>query len=427
MKTLIFALILVLSQTSRATVDWKNPEVICPEAAFAQGLPCLDLTGVTNPNTDFPADLDHDSIERWKTQWSADLKVCRAKEVLRREAQTPGSFTPLQVQISFMLAGAGQNAQGKLAKLYEAAALVDMPVHTLVGALTQESLLSDLGISPDGGNYSCGIGQLNVSEWCQGMQGLSVQERTQLGWPAIACESVAPAMLAPFYTIAAARLQGRPAYQIDARDFLGIKFEQVSGSFPSAAEATQRARFQALTSFIQNCQNPLLGIPFKAKNLRKMFDTYVPSKMRQAERYSEGETFSRACGRTYVSKFYPLHTGWLLTLAMYNAGPSMVKLLEHYHQTSAEKLPTLLPTDLIEALYWGGEYRQSTGRIHYRGANQRDYSQTWTKSCVVQRHVARVIQHVSRPGHTLATSLEETPCAQGITARRMNASGIKTR
>ena len=426
MKTSLLCLISLISFSSFATVDWKNPAIICPEKALAQGLTCLDLSEVANPNLDFPRAMDTMTVDQWKTDWAADLKVCRAREVLRREAAQPGSFTPLQVQISFMNAGAGNKAQAKLAKIYQAASLVDMPIHALLGALTQESLLSDLGISPDGGNYSCGIGQLNISEWCQGMQSLSASELAALDWPAITCETVTPAMLSSFYNIASTRLNGRPAYQINANDFAGITLNQVVGSFPSASAAVQNARFQALTSFIKNCQDPMLGIPFKARNLRKMFDTYVPAKMRRAEVYSAGESFPRSCQTPYHSKFYPLHTGWLLTLAMYNAGPSMIKLVEHYHQSAAESLPNLAPTDLIEALYWGGEYRENTGRIHYTGANQRDYSQTWTKSCVVQRHVSRVIQHVTMPGQTLALSLEPMPCAQGIAESRKNSSGRKS-
>lgn len=427
MKNIILLLALSATFTSIAATDWKNPAVVCPEKALAQGLTCLDLSGVANPILEFPGDLSADEVELWKTDRAADLKVCRGREVLAREAAKPGSFTPLQIQISFMNAGSGINAQDKLLKIRQAAATVDMPVHALIGALTQESLLSDLGISPDGGNYSCGIGQLNVSEWCLGMQKLSATERSALGWPSLKCESnlVTPKMVAPFYAIAETRLNGRPAYQIRAEDFAGITLAQVVNSFPAATPAIQQTRFQALTSFIRHCQNHSLGIPIKAQNLRKIFDSYVPAKMRNAETYAGSDTFARQCQESYKSKFYPLHTGWLLTLAMYNAGPSMAKLLEHYYQKPAEALPAMTPKDLIEALHWGGEYRSADGRIHYQGANGRTYSQTWTKSCVVQRHVARVIQHVTAPGKTLASSLEEMPCAQGISETRRTSSGVK--
>lgn len=427
MKTPLYSLFLLVSLSTFANVDWKNPEVVCPEKTVAQGAACLDLTTVANPNKDFPQDLSAAEVEVWKTDLAADLKVCRAREVLRREKLHPGTFTPLQVQISWMNASAGNNSQDKLAQMHQAARLVDMPIHTLIGALTQESLLSDLGISPDGGNYSCGIAQLNISEWCEGMSKLTQSERDNLDWPSHSCETklVTPAMLDPFYKIASKNLHGRPAYQIDARDFAGIELKQVVSAFPAASAATQSLRFRALTSFIQNCQNYSLGIPIKAYNLRHIFDRYVSKKLRSSEVYGANESFPRTCSTSYQSKFYPLHTGWLLAVAMYNAGPSMIKLMEHYHQKAAEYFPKLSPSDLIEALYWGGEYRSSTNRVHYTGANQRQYSQTWTKSCVVQRHVARVIQHVTVPGVSLAESLEEIPCAQGIPDSRKYSSGIK--
>lgn len=424
MKTLTLALLASLSLSAFA-VDWKNPTVICPEKAVAQGLPCLNLSEVANPNLDFPDAMTAEEVTRWKTDWASDLKVCRANEVLKREAHRPGSFTALQVQISFMNAGAGKNAKDKLKKMEAAAVENGMPIHALIGALTQESLLSDLGMSPDGGNYSCGIGQLNVSEWCKGMNALPLSEQQALRWPKIQCELVTPAMLTPFYKIASTRLNGRPTYQIDASDFSGITQAQVVAEFPEASAAAQTLRFQALTSFIQNCQNYALGIKFKAYNLRTLFEAYVPAKLRKAEMYGPGEALNLSCQNPNPSRFYPLHTGWLLTLAIYNAGPSMAKLLEHYYQAGGETLPALKPNDLIEALYWGGEFHENDGRIHYQGANQRSYSQTWTKSCVVQRHVSRVIQHVTRPGVVLASSLEEIPCAQGISETRKNASGVK--
>jgi len=103
----------------------------------------------------------------------------------------------------------------------------------------------------------------------------------------------------------------------------------------------------------------------------------------------------------------------------------VTKLLEHYHQASGAAMPSLNPLDLIEALYWGGEVRAGGNRVYFTGANERTFSQSWYKSCVVQRHIARVIQHVSVPGTTIARSLEETPCSQEVPASRRASSGVK--
>lgn len=421
--TLLAALLVTLTHVAHA--DWKNPTVLCPEEALPKGVPCLDLSRVNNPWDDFPAGMSDAEINRWKTTLSKDLKVCRSRENLRREAVTPGSLTPLQIQIAWMTSKGGESSREKLAKIIESANQLQMPPQILVGALTQESLLADLGISSDGGNYSCGIGQLNISEWCLGMNTLPAAERAQLGWPTMTCDTVTPGMVAPFHNLALRKLGTRPEYRLEANDFAGITLNQVVGQFPAATAAVQANRFKAISSFVSNCQNFAYGIPFKARNIKNLFETYIPAKMKAEEVYTSGERYSRSCSTTYESKYFPLHTGWLLALAAYNAGPSMTKLLEHYHQASGAEMPSLNPLDLIEALYWGGEVRAGSNRVYFTGANQRTFSQTWYKSCVVQRHIARIIQHVTIPGTTIARSLEETPCSQEVPAIRRTSSGVK--
>ena len=422
MKTILLAALLL---SSYAFADWKNPTVLCPEEALPKGVNCVDLSRVANPLLDFPSWMSAADIQRWNTTLAKDLKVCRAREVLRREAIAPGSFTPIQIQISWMTANGGERSQEKLTKIVESANQLQMPPQILIGALTQESLMADLGISSDGGNFSCGIGQLNISEWCLGMNTLPAAERASLGWPTMTCDTVNSAMVTPFFNLAKRNLGNRPEYRLTASDFAGITLNQVVSQFPAATAAVQANRFKAITSFVNNCQNFNYGIPFKARNIKNLFESYVPAKMKAEEVYSSGERYTRSCSTSYQSKYYPLHTGWLLALAAYNAGPSMTKLLEHYHQASGAAMPSLDPLDLIEALYWGGEVRAGTNRVYFTGANQREYSQSWYKSCVVQRHVARVIQHVTVPGTTIARSLEGTPCSHDVPADRRASSGIK--
>jgi hypothetical protein len=422
MKIILIASLLA---SSYAFADWKNPTVLCPEEALPKGVTCLDLSRVSNPLLDFPSWMNEADVQRWSTKLSKDLKVCRAREVLRREALTPGSFSSLQIQISWMTANGGEEPQDKLAKVIESANQHQMPPQILIGALTQESLMADLGVSSDGGNYSCGIGQLNISEWCLGMNTLPAAERTQLGWPTMTCDTVTPAMVAPFHNLALRNLGVRPEYRLDASDFAGLTLDQVVGQFPAATPAIQAMRFKAITSFVNNCQNFTYGIPFKARNIKNLFVNFVPAKMKAEEVYGANERYARSCISTYQSKYYPLHTGWLLALAAYNAGPSVTKLLEHYHQASGAAMPSLNPLDLIEALYWGGEVRAGGNRVYFTGANERTFSQSWYKSCVVQRHIARIIQHVTVPGSTIARSLEETPCSQEAPANRRASTGVK--
>ena len=423
MKNILLTSLLI---SLSALADWKTPAVLCPEDALPQERPCLDLSRVVNPQLDFPAELSAADVHRWSTSWSKDLKVCRARETLRRESVRPGSSTPLQVQISWMTANGGENSAQKLHSIVAAAETHQMPVHVLIGALTQESLLASLGVSSDGGNYSCGIGQLNISEWCLGMQTLSAPERARYGWPTgVACEggALTSELVAPFYQLALKKLDGRPEYRLDAADFSGITYEEVVGSFPAAESSVQLKRFQAVSSFVAHCQKPELGIPFKARNIKSLYERFVPATLKAAE--MNPFPAATTCVVQPTSRHYPLHTGWLLALAAYNAGPSVAKLLEHYHQAPFGQLPALTPTDLIEALYWGGKVG-ARNRVYYRDSQGRGYSQTWYKSCVVQRHVARVVQHVSRPGHTLARSLEPAACSSEAPTERRASSGVKS-
>ncbi len=286
MKT-IFALILFLSANVYA--DWSHPALLFPEESLPHGRDCLDLSLVQNPQIDFPSDFTEADIRRWNIEWSKDLKVCRAQEVLRRESAQPGSFSALQIQISWMISNGGEHSAQKLQAIVTAAQANQMPVHVLIGALTQESLLASLGVSSDGGNYSCGIGQLNITEWCLGMQSLPASEREKYGWPAgLACEggSLTSDMVAPFYRLAIKKLNGRPEYRLDASDFAGIGLADVITAFPHAEAALQNKRFQAITAFVSHCQNAVLGIAFKARNLKALYDRFVPTKLKTTERYT---------------------------------------------------------------------------------------------------------------------------------------------
>lgn len=418
-------LLLIAISSFSLSAAWDQPRVLCPEEILPQGFPCPDLSEVRDVFTDFPKDFSAEDIRLWKYERSKDLKLCRYQEALDREERRPGTITPLQRQISWMIVQGGKKSAEKLEAVLRSAAKYSMPPQILLGAMTQESLLADLGISPDGGNYSCGISQLNVQEWCAGVSRMSSSERAGMGWPAVDCRSLPSTIVAPFYEIAKLNLGSRPAYMIDKSDFSGVRFEDVEAKLSGSSE-TKRVLYSAVMSFINNCQDPSLAIPFKAFNLNDLFVRYVPAKLRFQNTYASGETFQKSCRNRYDSRYYPLHTGWLLAVATYNAGPRQVQLLEHYLQVKDDAFPTLYPTDLIEALYWGGTIKESNKRTYYVGQNGRLQSQPFYKSCVVQRHVARVVEHVTQPGYVLARSLEKSPCSPNeIPAERRFSSGVK--
>lgn len=423
MKIITFLFTSLLSFSLLA--GWDQPEVLCPEEIMPQGFECPDFSRVKDVFSDFPNDFSHDEILTWKMERSKDLKLCRYQEALRREERKPGTLTPIQKQIGWMIVEGGKRIQEKLTAVLKASAKYSMPPQILLGAITQESLLADLGISPDGGNYSCGISQLNIQEWCEGVSHMSSSERKTMNWPDIECRTLPSTILAPFYDIAKKKLGNRPAYMINAKDFDGIMFEEVQASLNGSLSAKE-SQFQAVTSFVKSCQDPSLAISLKAFNLNNLFVKYVPMKLKFQNTYETGKSFSKTCKNSYTSRYYPLHTGWLLAVASYNAGPKQVQLLEHYFNIKQNQYPELYPTDLIEALYWGGEIKPENKKVYFVGQSGRLLSQPFYKSCVVQRHVARVIEHVTRPGKVLARSLEEVPCSpSSIPEKRLSSSGVK--
>lgn len=445
MKQALIALILSVHTVSlSAAVSWDNPPVMCPEEIFARGFKCPDFSSVENPYTDFPYEFTKEEILDWRNNKAADLRFCRNKEVLRRESLKAGSFSAATIENAWMIVDGAKNVHEKLKAVEEASKKYEIPPHVLIGAMKQESLMASLGISPDGGNYSCGMSQLNIQEWCQAMNGLTKAEKDSFGWPAdIQCSSdeLPTNIVKSFYDIAVKNLGTRPSYQLTAEDFKGITAQQVIGSFPSANQSLQDKRFLAITSFVNNCQNISLSINFKAKTLKGLYDQFVPSKLKQQEMYSEGKTFGRTCSSAYKSKYYPLNTGWLLAVAMYNAGPAQAKLVGHYYQAKSDALPAMNPLDLIEALHWGGKWKTGTNNIVFtnmdadnrstrkwfkKEENSNEITQSWFKSCIVQRHIARVIQHVTLPAESIAKSLEVGGCTTtGVPEYRQKSSGVK--
>ncbi|MDO9183294.1 MAG: hypothetical protein Q7U04_12850, partial [Bacteriovorax sp.] len=187
-----------------AAISWDNPAVLCPEEILPKGTTCLDLSHVEKFLTDFPDETSVEEMKDWKNNKAADLKLCRNLEVLRREQVKSGSFSPATLEQAWMVVDGAQHVQEKLDAVQAASLKYGIPPQILIGAMKQESLLSSLGVSPDGGNYSCGMAQLNIQEWCSSMNRLSQEERTAYGWPNISCEpeDLPTDIVKPLYDIA---------------------------------------------------------------------------------------------------------------------------------------------------------------------------------------------------------------------------------
>jgi len=421
-------------------IDWSQPPLVCIEemVPMAPTVACLDLSQVANPSIDFPAGITPEEKSYWTDQHPADLSMCRAGETNRRYGLDPTSVTPAAAEIAWMKLFSQESTSGKVDSIYSATAEQDMPPHVLLGALMQESLLAELGVSTDGGNFSCGVGQLNVQEWCEFAQSRSGAEQIALGWPVAEiaayqathppdpaspgappapdfCHSplVNPSYLKPFYEIGLSRLGGVPAYRLLPEHLKGITRSQVEAGFPAGTAEDQGIRFLTSQAFAAHCSDYRFGIPAKAFTLRRIFDSDVPDAMKKVQLYQPGNHFQKKCLTPYRSKYYPLHTGWLMADAVYNAGSTYVQAVEYYlrlDSTAIESPSTwksFSPQKLVQSLYGAGRYHSSTDLLYYKDQAGYQNTLTWYKTCVVQRHIANVAQFGALPGSIIATSYED--------------------
>lgn len=409
---------------SRA-VNWAQPPLGCVEEMVPHRAdrPCLDLSKVERPTLDWPANLPEAEYKYWYSHRRA-LNICRSEEVQRREAARPGSMPASHVQLSWMAIDSLRNREAKVSAIYEGSRQTGIPLHVLTGAVYQESLFSEMGLADDGGNFSCGVQQINIRGWCEWMNKQSAQDRQTMGWPAqkVACEDpnvITLSFIKPIYEIAKTRLNGLPEYRLSKNHFANIPLESFVRQWPSATPQMQQFRYSLIRSFIENCSDARKGILAKAHELAGIYNQFVSSALKAKDRYAPGETFGRSCGARQQNNAFPLHTGWLLAVSAYNAGPRSIDAVAYYNNWDRAQMndprvvSALTPVDVVTSLYWAGRYNPRNDLIEFRGLNGQTRSWTWFKGCVAQRHIARVMQHVTLLPEFFVDTLENgIPCAR---------------
>ncbi len=422
---LLFAPQFLWAQVDLMQTNWAQPALSCVEDTVPEkpDRPCLDLSRVEDPIQDWPSNISDEELNYWKSR-KRFLQYCRSREVTRREKADPGSQKPGTVQLAWMQQLAVEKREEKINAVYSASRKYKIPVQVLTGALYQESIFAELGIADDGGNFSCGAGQINVEEWCRWISEQTASKKADLGWPLeeLACHQVSAAHVRPFYDRARRKLGGLPDYRLNASHFSNIRFNDVVNEFPSASAETQRFRYQAIRSFIDHCSESANGIAAKANELERLYKTFVPQGLKERELYPAGKRFERQCDQRGYDGAYPAHTGWILAVGIYNSGPRAVDALAHYNRwTSADlrDVKTFIgftPIKLVESFYWAGRYNSKTDKIHFRTLKEADASWLWFKQCVLQRHAARVVQNVTMPNTPpLVESLEgEYKCTKSV-------------
>lgn len=412
----------LIKKALKREIDWSQPPASCVEDVVPAkpNETCIDLSRVADPRKEWPDDLPEDELAYWKANKRL-MPYCRGSEVLRREAAQPGSMSPVSQQIAWMQVSGATNRDEKIAAIYAAARAHRMPPQIITGALYQESLFAELGVAEDGGNYSCGVGQINIQEWCRWANAQPAAKQAAIGWPAgVSCSTVPASLVQPFYDLAKLKLNGLPDYKMTKEHFMSIKDADAVKRFSPAPPEIQQLRLRAVRSFLGNCSNPMNGIAAKANELASLYRQVVPAGLKQSDQYRQGETFARKCRQAYNSTSYPMASGWLLAVGAYNAGPRVVDALAHFNGWTREDLQDpetfrgFTPANLIEAFYGAGRYDKKADVLRFRTLNGSDASWGWFKPCVLQRHIARVVQHVTLAGaEGLVTSLEgEAKCAK---------------
>lgn len=416
-------------------INWSQPPVACIEEFYQKvDRACPDLSPLKDPVREKPVYLPEDEFQFWTVSHKSALSVCRAQEVNRREKISPGSTG--WAEWAWMKLSSQSNQENKILEIYNQSEKTGVPPQILYAALQQESVLADLGISEDGGNYSCGIGQINLQEWCRAAQSLQSTEQKQIQWPfEISCDdqSLPTSLLKPYYQIAIQKLGEKPLYLLSKQEFEAISLKDVIASFPKGNEAIQLKRHQAVLSFISNCSQYQYGIFAKAHELKYIFNSQIPKGLRETQRYLNNETFQKSCIRPYTQNVYPLHIGWLMAVGIYNAGSAVPALFGFYEKLTdknflqPEKMAQFSPLDLVEAFYFGGKANVKKDRTEFLDPVTGNLkTMSWYKQCVLQRHLSRVINYAAQPGLELSHSYDETPCAKGnIPLERQKTTGVK--
>lgn len=336
----------------------------------------------------------------------------------------------------------------KIDAIYAASETQGMPPQVLYGAFMQEAYFSNLGISADGDNYSCGIGQLNVREWCEFANSSDAATKAAIEWPStpLPCDraTMTSGIVKPFYEIAKSRAPHLKDHERGSEYYQGIAFASVAKKIeavvaPVATDGTPpippieitpevvRARYTATSSFTRYCNDLSANIRAKALALRILFDTELPAPLQRLDTYAPGQRFARKCMRPN-GKVYPLHTGWLTAVAMYNAGKYFLPRVASYYRWTKDSIQTdaawagFNPVKLILGLHGGGKYNPETQELNYLDLDGNPIEASWYKACIVQQHVERVVRYAALPGIRIAPVLEPK-CTRAVPPQRQASSG----
>jgi hypothetical protein len=354
------------------------PPVMCVE----ETIPSMPNDGLSGPNM---------SEHIWLTQ------ILQATDNGAKVDETDSTFRD-----DFGALKGAKDAPAKMQEIYAAANANDMPPQILTGALVQESAMEDLSLSKDAGNWSCGIGQINVLEWCAWANQEKPEVQARIGWPTKEVAAylrenptlntdicsgyfLRAAFLEPFYDTAILRLEAdRP--KVDKNDYdlvlsekymkepASIDYSDISWALdkttkakiscphrnryneeclkikPSKDEAhAAYLRYLMAKSFAENCSLHQNGIPAKAYSLRAIHDQF-PLEVQNAQKYPPNVGYARSCKEPVTTRSYPLAVSWVLADAVYNAGDEMLPGIYEFWKKSKWSPEQVGPTQLAASV-----------------------------------------------------------------------------
>ena len=333
--------------------------------------------------------------------------------------------------------------QRSIQATYDAANLYSIPPQVLAGAFMEESSYSNLGIVEDFGNWSCGIGQINIVEWCSWVQQLPMEKRKALGWPTdqiallksenplreyCAEDFIALETVKPFFSRGLDQItKGGPRapYMVldtwhshELESFVQLGYEHFMVPFSSVeneiGEITRKhsltpgqdqiipvasdlrdgntllsdgVRYKIAMSFINNCNKIENGVTAKAFVLKSIYDQFIPREAKVAQKFQDSSKNPLICQQTVLSKSYPLNVGWLIADAIYNAGEEILPGILEYRENRKLSWEEFGPTELSAAIQWALDNRSN--QITPIGITEARY------------HTNNIVSNVTREGFSI--------------------------
>jgi hypothetical protein len=300
--------------------------------------------------------------------YEQDLEVLKKPQDIRSD----GYMYP------WLYVKATESSEEKIKTLYEVSAQYDIPPAVLYGAIAQESGWMEMGLAEDYGNWACGLAQLNANDWCGWASHAGPEIQARIQWPkkeveafqkshpkVDVCDSdfLVPEHARPFYDVALKRLRTElpdaPEYMLEGRhaknpqvasfEEVQVGLGKVTATLPgNKTLAAQKIRYSIVASFAGNCSAYENGVPAGAYTFQQAFKD-LPKELQNAQRYKSGEKNPNLC-QANPSQYYPLHVGWLLANAVYNAGPEILPGVYQYQKNSGISWENFTPENLVSAI-----------------------------------------------------------------------------